>query len=324
MLSLYKDILAQEAQALIHFSDVFSAPEVDFDAELTTIIRNFGVLSDKTYFVGGNAKLAGYGSVLLNDLICERKRISEKIDLFDPYSKTTLFSILNSLPREGYEGKDFPNGRDFLVAITQSGVCFFATPPTTLSALETRNEIVALYRVENKNIPFTDGLKEQFRSSIIALSRFLPDSMETLYEYENREALLETKRQGNHITPIPTQEQEIELAFADRFGNVRLSVRDGESLRSRLEEGKGKEVTLRINEKETLSAFYGEALSHIPIGSLGLYENVADSLGSYNRRATYWEFIKRSDHCLDDYMALDILKEKSGGDIWNAKIEIKV
>lgn len=323
MLSLYKDILTQEAQAIIHFSDVFSSPEVDFDAELTAIIRNFGVLSDKTYFVGGNAKLAGYGSVLLNDLICERKRVSEKIDLFDSYSKTTLFSILNSLPREGYESKDFPNGRDFLVAITQSGVCFFATPPTTLSALEIRNEIVALYRIANKNIPFTDGLKEQFRSSIIALSRFLPDCMETIYEYENREALLEAKRQGNHITPIPTQEQEIEFAFADRFGNVRLSVRDGEALRNHLKEKKGKEVTLRINEKETLPVVYVDALSHVPIGSLGLYENIADALESH-RKASYWELVKRSDHCLDDYMALDIIKDKSGRDVWNTKIEIEM
>ncbi len=323
MLSLYKDILAQEAQAIIHFSDVFSAPEIDFDAELTASIRNFGVLSDKTYFVGGNARLAGYGAVLLNDLMFERKRVSEKIDLFDSYSKTTLFSILNSLPREGYESKDFPNGRDFLVAITQSGVCFFATPPATLSALETRNEIVALYRIENKNIPFTDGFKEQFRSSIIALSRFSPDVMEIVYEYENREDLLEAKKQGNHITPIPTQEQEIEFAFADRFGNVRLSVRDGEELRRCLEGKKGKEITLRINEKETLSVFYGEAFSHIPIGSLGLYENSADVLDP-QRRASYWEFIKRSNHCLDDSMALDIIKEKSGEDAWNAKIEIEV
>lgn len=323
MVSLFKDIITREAHAVIHFSDVFSPPEKDFDAELTAIIRNFGTLSDKTYYVGGNVNLAGYGSVLLNNLIEERKKISKEVDLSDPYAKTTLFCILNALPREGYRIENAPNGRDFHVAVTTGGVVVFGTPLSTLSALETRNEILALYRIPNENIPFTDGKKEQFRSSIIALSRFRAEEvMVPIYEYENIGELLEAKKTGAHTSPIKEQERGIEFAFSDRFKNVRLSVRDSRALRELLASHKGKEVEIVVDGEFAFSALYVNSLSETPIGKIGLYENIADAPLEYSQ-SVYWELIKRSDHCLDDNkMALDILQERTS-DLNNAVIDIR-
>lgn len=323
MLPVFKDIIQKEAQAIIHFSDVFSPPEEDFDAELTAMIRNFGTLSDKTYYVGGNVALAGYGAVLLNDLIEERKRISKEVDLADPYQQTTLFCILNALPREGYRIENAPNGKDFHIAVTISGVVVFGTPLSTLSALETRNEILALYKVPNEKIPFTDGKKEQFRSSIIALSRFRAEEvMESVYEYETREELLEAKKSGVHKTPIVEQERGIEFAFSDRFKNVRLSVRDSRALRELLASSKGKEVEVVVDGEFAFSVLYIDSLSEIPVGQMGLYENIADIPSEYSQ-AGYWELVKRSDHCLtDSAMALDILRERTS-DVHSAVIDIR-
>ncbi|QQS61263.1 MAG: hypothetical protein IPN70_05260 [Candidatus Moraniibacteriota bacterium] len=311
MKSHYKNILSRPAEAIIHFSDVFSGNEQDFDAELTVILRNIGTLTDKTYFVGARASLAGYGAVLLNDLFRERFQILSFIKEEKRVSESTLFSILNSLPREGHDREKFPNGMDFHLAITAGGVCFFATPLETLSALETRNEIVALYRIPNEHIPFTDGTKEQFRSSIIASSRFCPEVMETIYEYATIEDILSAKQAGLHPQIIPEQSSEIEFAYADRFGNVRLSVRDGKALRNRLKTSASKEVRVIINDTEPINALYVRSLADVPVGQIGLYENVADASFPH-RKACYWELVKKSDHCLlDDEMAFDLIKKRS-------------
>lgn len=321
MKSQYKDVLGRKAEAIIHFSDVFSGGEEDFDAELTVIFRNLGILTDKMYFVGANASLAGYGAVLLNDLSRERFQLLSFIGEERRAVESTVFSILNSLPREGIDKEVFPNGMDFHMAITSGGVCFFACPIGTLSALETRNEILALYKIPNENIPFTDGTKEQFRSSIVASSRFRPDVMETIYEYDTIEEKSEAKKNGTHPQVIPEQSTEIEFAYADRFGNVRLSVRNGDVLRERLAPYFSKEVSIRIGEGEFLTALYVNSLAEIPVGSIGLYENVAD--GKFpHRRAGYWELVKKSDHCLfDKEMAIDLIRKRCP-DVWKTPIEI--
>jgi len=323
MLKKYKEIVTQDAYAIIHFSDVFSPPIRDFDAELTTIIRNFGVLSDQTYYVGGSARLAGYGALLLHDLVEERKKISKEVDLADPYMATTLFGVLNVSPREGYDIETAPNGRDFHVAVTSAGVCFFSVPLETLSALETRNEILALYRIPNEHLPFTDGSREQFRSSIVALSRFQSEVFETVYEYKNVDEVIQAKKKGNHPGIIREQEREIEYAFADRFGNIRLSILENDAFRKKLQDSKGKQVRITIDQSGYVDALYVDSLSDIPLGALGLYENVADPEKEY-RRAGYWELVKRSDHCLDDEeMALDILEGRSD-DLDRAVFEFSV
>jgi len=322
MLQKYTEIISQEAQSIIHFSDVFSGPYKDFDAELTVTMRNLGILSDRTYFVGGDPRLAGYGAVLLNNLTKERKYISREMKLNDSFLHTTIFSILNASPREGYNVEEAPNGRDFHMAITQDGVVFFACPLETLSALETRNEIMALYRIPNEKLAFTNGKKEQFRSSIVALSRFYPESMEAVFEYENKEELVKAKELGLHPQVIPHQKKVIEYAYADRFGNVRLSILKSELLREKLDSQKGKNIFLRLNGTINIPVFYGESLSDIPIGVLGLYENIADEENK-KAYASYWELVKRSDHCLSDKnTARDILDQYNKGDIFDIQLEI--
>lgn len=323
MKTRYRQLLKRPLEAIFHFSDVFSGPEIDFDAELTVTFRNIGVFSDRTYFVGGNTRLAGYGAVLINDLFLERKTIVEKLGISSINRESAIGVILNALPREGYQLKDAPNGRDFHLAITEQGVEIFAVPLETLSALESRNAIVALYRVPNANIPFTNGTHEQFRSSIIALSRYQPDVFETVFEYEDVEDMMRAKSSGVHPKIIPMQENEVEFAYSDRFGNVRLSVRDGEKFLNELGDMKqGNEVLVTVGESESVLAVYTDALANIPVGSVGLYQNVAD-IARTHRRAKYWELVKRSEHCLaDEDMAVDLLK-RGNDSLWGVPIRIE-
>ncbi len=319
----YQQLLKRPLEAILHFSDVFSGPEVDFDAELTATFRNLGVLSDRPYFVGGNVHLAGYGAVLINDLSLERKRIAEKLNVPFAHKEDALCVILNTLPREGYRVEDAPNGRDFHLAITDQGVEIFAVPLATLSALESRNAIVALYRIPNAQIPLTDGMHEQFRSSIIALSRYQPEIFETVFEYETVEDMIRAKLYGMHPDVIPVQENEVEFAYSDRFGNVRLSVRDGERFLAQLGDLQyGDEVHIFVGKNEVMSAIYTDALADIPVGKTGLYQNVAD-ISRTHRRAKYWELVKRSDHCLTDKeMAIDLLK-KGNASSWGMPIRVE-
>lgn len=325
MKEYYQKLLKRPLEAILHFSDVFSGPETDFDAELTVTFRNLGTLSDKMYFVGGNARRTGYGAVLVNDLVLERKKIVRELGVPLAQKDQAIALILNSLPREGYEASEAPNGRDFHLAITEEGVMIFAVPLSTLSALEDRNAIVALYRIPNARIPLADGEHEQFRSSIIALSRFVPESMEPVFEYDSVEDLMRAKLYGTHPSIIPSQKYDIELAYTDRFGNVRLSVRDGEEQLARLGMLQfGDELRVLVGEEEVARALYMDALADVPVGKFGLYENVADSMRSY-RKAKYWEFVKRSDHCLqDEKMGFDALSLAHGSqEVWNQPIRIE-
>lgn len=318
----YQEFLARPVEAIVHFSDVFSAPIRDFDAELTAILRNLGTLSDRTYFVGGNTDLAGYGGVLLNDLVFERRRIFSEIGREDAQKKQAVVAVLNSLPREGYALDEAPNGRDFHLAITESGVEVFACPLVTLSALESRNAIVALYRIPNTNIPFSDGNREQFRSSIIATSRYRVDVMETVFEYESVTDLILAKEKGIHPNVIPKQKNSVEFAYADRFGNVRLSVADTRALREQLGDTFGKKVQVIVGDSDPFEAVYSHSLADIPMGALGLYENVAD-LSLSHRCPGYWELVKRTDHCLaEESTAFSVLQQKCEN-VWGVPFRIQ-
>lgn len=322
MLPKYRELFTRETEAIIHLSDVFSDPARDFDAELTAIFRNLGTLSDRTYFVGGNADLAGYGGVLLNDLVFERRRILSETEQLKTRQEKAVVIILNALPREGYDVNEFPNGRDFYLAITESGVEIFACPLATLSALESRNAIVALYRIPNAMIPFTNGNREQFRSSIIAASRYRTEVMEPVFEYDSVSDLVAAKEKGLHPNAIPEQKNAIEFAYADRFGNVRLSVDDTRELREQLNGSFGKKVLVTVGNADPFEAVYTDSLADIPMGALGLYENVAD-LSLAHRRPGYWELVKRTDHCLTEKETAFAVLQQKCENVWGISFRIQ-
>jgi hypothetical protein len=109
------------------------------------------------------------------------------------------------------------------------------------------------------------------------------------------------------------------FAYADRFGNVRLSVRKSEELRNRLQ--RDKKVKVLIEGKCACEARYVTSLADISVGEMGIYENIADAQRPF-QESGYWELVKRSDHCLEDTsMAYDVLKGYAQ-DVWNADIEL--
>jgi len=299
ILPKYEKYLARPVRGIVHFNDVFSEREIDFDAELTVIFRNLGNFSDLTFPIGANPKLADYGAVLLDELLGEEKRIINKIKevsgctIGNDLSGKAVLSIINCAPRNSETAGNGKNGKDFHLAITENGVEIYAVPLERLSALETRNKILALFRIPNEKHPFFDGKREQFRSSIITTTRYCPEILEPVFQYENKNELIAAKKSGKHPRVIPEQVRIAEIAYIDKFGNIRLSVKDINEFSAGFGDKEiGDKVEIKIGNSKNIDAYYVNSLSEIPEGELGIYRNVAD--GESDCSAGYWEIAKKS------------------------------
>ena len=316
MKSYFRDLLNRPVRSIIHFNDVFGHPYGDFDAQLTTTFRNLGVLSDMHIATGGNIRIADYGVNLVNDLVAEENRIRKHFRLKIPQGAIQV--IANFAPRNTETTQGGKNGRDFHLAITVEGVEIIAVPLEHLQALEMRNQILALYRIPNQALTVTDGDKEQFRSSIIGTTRYCPQILEPIFEYDTEIDMVLAKQKGLHPPYIPEQDRLAQVAFVDAFGNVRLSVWDNHEFMRNLPSQYGSQVTLRVND-QSCQAKYVTSLKNIPTGELGIYQNVADHTSS---SACYWELVKKSPDCNHEpRSAAQILTEMTSH-IWEAEISL--
>lgn len=299
----YLELLSRPSRTIIHFNDVFFEHEVDFDAELTVMFRNLAKFSSLKFPIGKNPKNADYGVVLLDDLLEEEHRIIEKIkdsgsasaaEIFKERELKQVLCIVNTAPRNDATTENGRNGEDFHLAITANGLEIYAVPLERLQGLETRNRILALYRIPNETLISTDGYREQFRSSIISTSRYFPDTLVPVFEYESVDELIKAKQDGLHPNVIATQDRPAELAFIDKFGNVRISVTDCKEFLSAINGVQfGEKITLQIGDSDEIKVNYVTCLKDIPTGEIGLYQNVADKTYEYSN-AGYFEVVKKS------------------------------
>ncbi|MBU1445700.1 hypothetical protein KKD70_00355 [Patescibacteria group bacterium] len=301
ILKQYKDLLDRQVSGIVHFNDVFAENPVDIDSELTAIIRNLGNFSDLRFPIGNNPKLADYGVNLLNDLIEEQRRILKIVqdmsgkNIDHHFSNKAVLAIVNKADRNSKTTAEGKNGEDFHLAITDNGLEIYAVPLARLQALETRNKILALYRIPNEKLVVTDGRHEQFRSSIIATTRHFPNILEPVFEYFTKEDLIRAKENGTHPNVIPEQKYLAEFAFSDKFGNVRVSVRNNKEFKKYFDSYKiGDVVKIKVNGSEPVNAFYVTSLKEIPVGEVGIYQNIADVA---TEGAGYWEIVKKSEDC---------------------------
>jgi|GEM_PF-2469162 len=300
----YLELLKRTPRGTVQFNDVFFEREVDFDAELTVILRNLGQFSNLLFPIGKNPLFGNYGAVLLDDLLAEERKILKRIkqncspDVYRPIEERlekAIITIINCAPRSALTTRNGMNGEDFHLAITDRGLEIYCVPVERLEALETRNRILALYRIPNESLRATDGSLEQFRSSIIATTRYFPETLEVIYQYENAEQLMKAKKQGEHPNAIPTQSKSAQLAFVDKFGNVRISVLDNEEFMQKCNNPSfGDKLQIKIGDSQSVVAYYVQALKDIPTGELGIYQNISDKLTN-GSHATYWEIVRKSE-----------------------------
>jgi len=327
MLEKYKKILEKEIAGIIHFSDVFTENNIDFDSELTVTFRNFGKLSDLRYPIGTNNKKADYGANLLNDLLAEQKRIltileknsGKKINL-ETLEKNVI-AILNQADRNSITTKDNKNGNNFHLAITDNNLIIFAVPLNLLETLETRNKILALYEIPNELLKTTDGTKEQFRSSIISTTRFTPEILKPIFEYKDTEELLKSKEKNTHPKLIPEQKILAKYAFTDKFGNIRFFVKNNKQFKKNIVNVNfGDKIKLEIGDKK-IEVFYVESLKDIPNGEIGIYQNISDlNIGNDG----YWEVIKKSENCNFETETAETILKKLNPNFKNEEIKIYI
>lgn len=301
----YLELLSRPTRTIVHFNDVFFEHEVDFDAELTVMFRNLAKFSSLMFPIGKYPKIADYGIVLLDDLIEEERRIIEKIrgfgtdaakNIFSGRLKKQVVSIVNCAPRNDETTQNGMNGEDFHLAITDNGLEIYVVPLERLQGLETRNRILALYRIPNESLVSTDGKREQFRSSIITTARYFPDTLVPVFEYETIDELMAAKESGTHPNVIATQEKLAELAFIDKFGNVRISVKDCNLFTAAISSASfGDKIAISIGASKPLIVNYVTSLKEIPTGEVGFYQNVADQTSAWSN-AGYFEIVKKSSN----------------------------
>lgn len=302
ILKQYIDLLSRPKSGIVHLNDVFAESDTDPDSELTATIRNLGNFSDLRFPIGQNPKMADYVVNLLDDLIEEQKRIISLIlektgkVINQDFSNKAVLAVINKADRNKTTTSDGKNGEDFHLAITNNGLEIYVVPLERLQALETRNKILALYRIPNQKLIVTDGNHEQFRSSIIATTRYFPEILEPVFQYKDQAELLHAKQSGLHPDVIPVQKNMAEYAFSDKFGNVRISVKDNIQFKQNIINNTENSniVKIRAGDSDPLEVFYVTSLKEIPNGKLGIYQNIADA---ETVGAGYWEIVKKSEDC---------------------------
>ncbi len=291
LLQLNKKIIGQ-----IRFSDVYPEVEAinekrwwqrtDFDAKLTDKIESIGFSIFEQIPIGFNSWMVNYGLVLSDDLVLSRnERVANQIknsnhpDLakeFDEMENGAIVALANYAPRDNKNTDHNQNGSDFYLAITSSGLEIYTTPLTFLSALESRNRILSLYRIPTKNHPEFSGEHEQFRSARIVRSRRHPDHLVKIFEYSTTEELVEAKKLKIHNSPIPEDIRDGYTAFVDKFGNIKLELKDTKIL----DDAKiGDIIKIKIlnnNKEHFINVKKASDLKSADLNQISVYKNCSD------------------------------------------------
>lgn len=282
--------LDKKTLALHVFTDTFSdrgGDPVDFDSELTTDYRHLR-FRDTRYGIGKDVVRGAYAVDLVDQLhgqvmleldraLLRSRKLGRFIhpDLHDGAARIatqTVRVVANSAPRD----PRYKNGSNFYLAITENGVEVYATPLDILQYVKGR--IVSLFEIPNEGHPLFDGEKEQFRSSVIGRTCQEPEHL---------------VRVDKAI--IPDQKKNLELSFADKFGNLRCRAGSAGEVLERIDRAKKglDAVGVKINGMKTaVRAHLVDCLAEVPVGEWGLYTNVADGALSEGRPG-YFELVRR-------------------------------
>jgi hypothetical protein len=268
------EALKRPVLAHYYFSDVYpeqrsaNGTPFDFDAEITSDWHSLDIrppLRGK-YGIGSNPTLGAYGIELISNLvdqaIVDIKReeqrggeLTQKVRRARRYLKVGAVCVVGNIaPRSAETAAN--NGTDFHLALLDNGVEIYAVPLDLLKYV--KHKVVALWKIPNEGHPVFDGEMEQFRSSLIVRSREYPDHL---------------KRIMNPEEIIPEQQNDLEVAFTDEFGNMRLSQR----LKSPPILGDNRRCSLIIGGHRINDVHLDcPCLNEIPGEECGLYRNPDD------------------------------------------------
>jgi hypothetical protein len=182
----------------------------------------------------------------------------------------TLVGIVNCAPRRSDHHEQSVNGDEFHVGVTKSGIEIYAQLPY-FRGLHARGRLVSLHRIPNDAGVWPSG--EQFRSSVVSQARRYQDVLEEV-----------------SLDLIPSLTLHGRVAYADKFGNVRLEMADSKDTAQKLQAGTT--VSLRVGDKGQLDNVHVVTrLTEIPEGELGIYYNPADPLA--DSEPHYVELVRR-------------------------------
>lgn len=312
--SFEERVLSRDVSTLHVFSDTLNARGArdardprfaDFDAAITTDFRSLRLLgTDTRDSIARNPDLGAYGAETITHLQDDAAKLITRIEDFGRVTPNigrakaaihewTRQIVLNHALRNRDVQKR-TNGRDFLLGITYNGIEIYCTPTELLKF--SRRDIVSLFSIPNENHPLFDGKKEQFRSSVIALSRNFPDHLILLYRYDTRAELIDAIDRGIEKT-IPEQEHDLQNAFSDRYGNVRARAKRIGQIRDQIHSclNRSGVVGLLPSEQKVpkpIPAYVTSCLDEIPGNEIGVYENVADGAVNQNEPG-YIEIVRK-------------------------------
>lgn len=276
-------------EATIQFSDVFGDLPVsarkpgipDFDAVLTAQVRNTGRFSDAYFPIGDWPALGDYAAVLIEQLRADQLSSHQNINAKTHPDEAALaaslgaavVAIVNCAPRRADHHQEGENGDAFFVGLTAGGAEVFAQLPY-LRGLHARGQLRELYMIPNDSGVWAPG--EQFRSSCVTQARRSPEILEPVGLDES--------------CPIPALELDGRVAYADKFGNIRLEVKNIQALQDVL--SPDNKVVLDIDGMAQLTDVLAvKQLTDIPEGKLGIYRNPADNHG--DEGVAYLELVRR-------------------------------
>lgn len=278
--------LTREREATVQFSDVFgslptgSGATHDFDAVMTAQLRNAGRFVDAHFPIGDWPMLGDYAAVLLEHLRALQTDTLERFEQAAPGHpdaatlrnslQKAVVVVVNSAPRRSDHHAQNKNGDEFYLGLTQSGVEVYAQLPY-FRGLKARGLLASLHRIPNDGGVWPAG--EQFRSSCVTQARVFADVLEPT----NLDAIDDITLDGR-------------LAYTDKFGNVRLEVKDIAALLPLLHPG-GR-ATLHVGDTgNTIPVHIVQRMTDIPEGEYGVYYNPADV--AVQTGPAYLEFVRR-------------------------------
>ena len=292
------ETLGQPPEAVIQFSDVFgflptsnpgttkrtSTDLIDFDAILSAQVGNTGRFRDGEFPIGSWPALGDYATVLLWQL--RESQIQER-------SAKPIVAVVNCAPRTSGHFEAGTNGDEFYVATTDNGIEIYS-PVANLRGLAARGLIKTLHRIPNDSGLWAEG--EQFRSSTVVQAR-------------NHSSILEPAE----LSDIPKITQDTRVAYADKFGNVRLEVADRRAVGKILDSGVNS-VRLKIGAYGELVVRVVGKLSEIPEDKIGIYRNPSEIDGTIEGPG-YIELVRRvsSPNTATNHAHETLLKGVPGG-----------
>lgn len=291
------DEFRRRREATIRFSDVFGEPPIngsprlqplhDFDAHLTDQVRQVNRFIDAQYGIGSWPATGDYAAVLLEQLRAEQITKANRLGLVSgaeidendlhPDDITLLRSlggavvaVINHAPRTDEHRIKHQNGDGFYAGVTTSEVEIYGQL-AFFRGLNARGFLKSFYEIPEKNPIWVPG--EQFRSSFVSQARQYPE-------------ILEPKP----LSEVPALDLEGRVAYADKFGNVRLEIAQVEQFKELLTPGNAVRLTVDGKDLGERIGVYNE-LPEIPEDQLGLYHNPSEE--RVEAGVAYYELARR-------------------------------